>query len=960
MRAESGDATVPRWRRERAVRVFVSSTFTDMQCERDVLARRTFPEVRARCELRGVTLAEVDLRWGITDEEAERGLVLSTCLAEIDHCRPFFIGIIGERYGTEFAPSPADRRAYPWLCEGERHSILELEFCHAVSAAPRPGDHAVFLIKQPGRRDDPRLVRLIEALAGRVELRGYRNLEELHEIVDAQLTAVIDRAFGPLDASADRARAAQDAYCAVRAGGIPRARLVRALDRQLAGSGPPLIVAGEAGTGKTTLLIDWLETLRARGDRGRWWWRRPAAAAPAIVFHASAATPGAPTWRDALRYLWRQLAPFAGWPADPPDDGLGDAPDAAEPLRERFAELVAQFPVGQRAVVVIDSADQLVGGAALEWLPRAVAPSIRLVVSVLPPAARLLRDRGWRRVDLPPLARAERRIAVTAYLGRFRRRLPAKHTARIVNAPGAGHPLYLRLLLNEARVFGSHERLPEHLAYLAQHASVRALFGAILDRLEHDHTATPALVAKALGLLAASRYGVAEHELADLLSAGRHPAPWASWATLRLALGDAVILEAGRVQLSDAQLADVVRARYLGGSAGGAAHRVLAIYFQQDHMPLARRVVEVPEQLVAIGDWAALRALLVDPAALAAAWRSRADLVVAWWALVERHGPGSIREAYRGWAADPGVATDAAWAAGSLLAHAGHAALAIPIWERLLTRRDVAEKPRAVAGILGNLASALRGAGRYADAKHVFHCQEQCCRAANDLRGLQACLGNQGLLAADAGDLVAADALHAQEAQLCRELRMPGALGRALIHRARIRLLRSRADTAGRRARIAEAFEYLDDGERSCRHVADRRGLLVAAGVRAAVLRERGQRKAALRILHDQANGFRALGDHHGFALALCEQAATAMELLDFDAALRDVRGLAQLASDRSDPRPLAWSLYLEAVLMVNMGQLDRARLVAREAMALCSTYGWDELHSRVARVLGQLGDGIA
>lgn len=49
---------------ERHIRVFVSSTFRDMKAERDYLVKVTFPQLRKRCESRGVVWGEVDLRWG--------------------------------------------------------------------------------------------------------------------------------------------------------------------------------------------------------------------------------------------------------------------------------------------------------------------------------------------------------------------------------------------------------------------------------------------------------------------------------------------------------------------------------------------------------------------------------------------------------------------------------------------------------------------------------------------------------------------------------------------------------------------------------------------------------------------------------------------------------------------------------------------------------------------------------
>ena len=50
----------------RTVRVFISSTFRDMREEREELVKRVFPQLRKLCEERGVTWADVDMRWGIT------------------------------------------------------------------------------------------------------------------------------------------------------------------------------------------------------------------------------------------------------------------------------------------------------------------------------------------------------------------------------------------------------------------------------------------------------------------------------------------------------------------------------------------------------------------------------------------------------------------------------------------------------------------------------------------------------------------------------------------------------------------------------------------------------------------------------------------------------------------------------------------------------------------------------
>ncbi|HYG57930.1 MAG TPA: DUF4062 domain-containing protein [Symbiobacteriaceae bacterium] len=80
----------------RQIRVFGSSTFQDMVEERNVLAKVVFPALKKRCAERDVTFVDIDLRWGVTEEMNAIG----HCLDEIAGCRPYFIGILGERYGS--------------------------------------------------------------------------------------------------------------------------------------------------------------------------------------------------------------------------------------------------------------------------------------------------------------------------------------------------------------------------------------------------------------------------------------------------------------------------------------------------------------------------------------------------------------------------------------------------------------------------------------------------------------------------------------------------------------------------------------------------------------------------------------------------------------------------------------------------------------------------------------------
>ncbi|MBI3797269.1 MAG: DUF4062 domain-containing protein [Deltaproteobacteria bacterium] len=48
----------------KTVRVFISSTFRDMQAERDHLVRFVFPRLREQLLPRRIHLVDIDLRWG--------------------------------------------------------------------------------------------------------------------------------------------------------------------------------------------------------------------------------------------------------------------------------------------------------------------------------------------------------------------------------------------------------------------------------------------------------------------------------------------------------------------------------------------------------------------------------------------------------------------------------------------------------------------------------------------------------------------------------------------------------------------------------------------------------------------------------------------------------------------------------------------------------------------------------
>jgi hypothetical protein len=159
-----------RWQ---TARVFISSTFHDMEAERDHLVTVVFPKLRERLREDRINVVDIDLRWGITQEQSERDEALEICLDTIDES-DFFICLLGERYG--WVPMEIPRcvtERFPHLSDGNGiSSITAMEITHHLSDPERSGTAlyafrspaAVETISNPETRE-----RFIEADSGKRE-----------------------------------------------------------------------------------------------------------------------------------------------------------------------------------------------------------------------------------------------------------------------------------------------------------------------------------------------------------------------------------------------------------------------------------------------------------------------------------------------------------------------------------------------------------------------------------------------------------------------------------------------------------------------------------------------------------------------------------------------------------------------------------------------------------------------
>ena len=368
------------------LRVFMSSTFRDMQAEREELVKRVFPALRARCEARGVTWGAVDLRWGITHAEAREGNVLPICLAEIDGCRPYFLGMLGDRYGwVPDAINSAVAERFPWLPELAGRSVTEMEFRYGAMTGP--SSQAFFYLRDPswleslpGDTDrtlylsnDETSRALLAALKDEIRasypdrVRVYADPEELGRLVEADLTGLIERSFDPEPPTpGGQDRAAQEVLLRRLAGAhVGRESELRRLDAHVSSDRGPavLVVTGDPGAGKTSLLAAWVMRRRTSGGKAeprRWWFHRVLMAVglrlkltPGTfdLTHFAGTTAGGAGLAPVLQGFIDQLGAQFGF--------RQEVAEGATAAAATFANALGQVAASSRVLLVIDGLDRL-------------------------------------------------------------------------------------------------------------------------------------------------------------------------------------------------------------------------------------------------------------------------------------------------------------------------------------------------------------------------------------------------------------------------------------------------------------------------------------------------------------------------------------------------------------------------------------------------------------------------
>jgi WD40 repeat protein len=282
------------------------------------------------------------------------------------------------------------------------------------------------------------------------------------------------------------------------------------IDRYVDGDSRKLLVlTGQEGVGKSTLLASWV----AR--------RRHVGTGETLHCRFIGMSDRTTTIDSLLRYLLVELV--AG------GEILHEIPESHADVRAKLGELLHDCGKRKRTVIVIDALNQLDSGLSdLEWIPSPLPAGVKIIVSFTSgsPQADALVKR-MRLGDEAHVVKAhafesadERSRLVRAYLSRHLKDLDVSRLEALVASETASIPLVLKVELSELRVLGSTADVVSFIGRTAG-MTLASAWDSVLARLESDPRFSSVTMSAAVplifGLLAHSKGGLPEQILVEIV-----------------------------------------------------------------------------------------------------------------------------------------------------------------------------------------------------------------------------------------------------------------------------------------------------------------------------------------------------------------------------------------------------------------------------------------------------------
>lgn len=568
----------------RNIRIFISSTFQDMQDERAELVTKVFPELRKIAAARDVTMTEIDLRWGISKEESESGKVIQICMNEIENSRPYFIGIIGDRYGwcpnlNEVSNNVLLSERYPWMKEDASNelSITEMEMQYGVLRNPEH-INAFFYIKKNSDETNPKLHNLKNAVRNnkRYPWSEYVNPEDLGKQVKQCLIDLLDSQFPEEKLPIiEKERLIQQSFLHSRTNVyIPNQKYYDEIEQFLQSDKQHLVIASKSGMGKSSLIANWVKDCSEQSNYH-------------TIYHFSGISSLNENNKYVLSRFANEIEEFYSLKIDNKISAVENLKEEAP--EERFSRIINEINKNSRLLLIIDGINSLVSDgeedvATLSWLPH-LPSNVKIIFTSVDngEVMKTFRRREYPIMQIEPLSYAQREKLVIDQLARYRKKLSKEQVKIIAEAELCGTPIVLRTILDELIQFGSFEGLNNRIHYYIDSNTPQECFSKVLERAEEEFGIN--LVRDVCCSLLCSKNGLSEDELIQM-----HELTQLQWSQFYSAFYNHFTQVGEHIFFSHRYLAEAIISRYFDN---------FEVYYRNlliDYFSLSGRYANIADQ----------------------------------------------------------------------------------------------------------------------------------------------------------------------------------------------------------------------------------------------------------------------------------------------------------------------------------------------------------------------------
>ena len=486
------------------IRVFISSTFRDMHLERNLIVGGVFPLLRREYKKQSVDIMEVDLRWGITEKDIERMTLLEICISETLNCVPFFVGLIGDNYGTLAKQEeirklpPSYKRAIGMKSREDIPSgisLTELEMRAGVFTKDNK-EHAKFFIRKSGEEIPDALKDLkAKIMNGGYSYATYESPREFESKVSAALKELIDANLPkPLPAPyRDRHYVSHLRLLKKsNASYVPNDAFIEKAEREI-GDSRCVYIFGEKGSGKTS-AISYLIAREGHDRDGE------------VFFHFADADEESLSEDNLFHRLRLYFENATGTNSADPND------------YNAILELLKKTTLQKKVTLYFDAIEKFRDNALLSklFLLSRLNPNVSVVCTGAKPYKKI----NGKELDIIPLSNEQLRQISLKALHNYGKKLEEPHMKKLLENPSCRNPLYLNALLSLLIAHGDHESFEDFFERLMAAGCFRELFFITIDRLLghfRERGFDDGKIYPALSLIAHSGMGIKESELSEIL-----------------------------------------------------------------------------------------------------------------------------------------------------------------------------------------------------------------------------------------------------------------------------------------------------------------------------------------------------------------------------------------------------------------------------------------------------------